>query len=346
MPLARRTMDNQLQASQYQALNGRVQHLVNQLAAAGSDEFFDILTKEIAQTLKVKYCLVSRYLDAERSRASVLSFWTCEGYGEKVEYDTAGTPCGEVSQKPVTFYPSGINQLYPEDTFLKNLGIESYLAVPFTDMDGEPIGHVCIMDTAPMEADMFSGAVLTIISMRSTAEVHRLNYENHLLQIALQDPLTGLLNRTIIWDRLEHAVDRSFRSDVVVGVVFIDLNKFKAVNDRYGHEAGDSVLVNAAQIVRSTIRKTDSACRFGGDEFLVILEDAVDSISAIAVAQDIHDNLYKATYELEQGSITVSASVGVALCPDHSKDPKELVRLADTAMYQAKHHDKSFVVHL
>lgn len=338
-------MDNQVHASQYQALNGRVQHLVNQLATVGSDEFFDVLTKEIAQTLKVKYCLVSQYLDTERSRASVLSFWESDGYGPKIEYETAGTPCGEVSQRPVTFYPSGIAQLYPEDTFLKNLGIESYLAVPFTDLEGEPLGHVCIMDTVPMEADMFSGAVLTIISMRSTAEIQRLNYESHLLQIALQDPLTGLLNRTIIWDRLEHAVDHSFRNEGAVGVVFIDLNEFKAVNDSYGHEAGDSILINAAQLIRSTIRKTDSACRFGGDEFLVILEDAVDSLSAIAVAQDIHDNLDKAIYELEEGSITISASVGVALCPDHSKDPKELVRLADAAMYQAKHHGESFVVH-
>jgi len=337
-------MDNQVHASQYQALNGQVQHLVNQLAAAGSDEFFDILTKEIAQALKVKYCYVSQYLDAERSRAYVLSFWNGEGYGPNIEYDTAGTPCGEVSHRPVTFFPSGVKQLYPEDEYLQNLDVESYLAVPFSDLEGAPLGHVCIMDNEPMEGDMFNGAVLTIISMRSTAEVQRLNYENHLLQIALQDPLTGLLNRTIIWDRLEHAVDRSFRSDVIVGVVFIDLNKFKTVNDNYGHEAGDYVLIHAAQIIRSTIRKTDSACRFGGDEFLVILEDTVDIQSAIAVAQNIHDNLNEAIYELKEGRIAVSSSVGVALCPAHSKDPKELVRLADSAMYQAKHYGKSFIV--
>jgi len=341
----RRAVDNQVHASPYQSLNGRVQHLVSQLAAAGSDDFFDILTREIAQTLNVKYCLVSQYLNTERSRAAVLSFWSSDGYGPKVEYDTAGTPCGDVSHRPVTFFPSGVKQLYPEDEYLQNLDVESYLAVPFTNLDGVPLGHVCIMDTVPMEGDMFSGAVLTIISMRSTAEVQRLNYENHLLQIALQDPLTGLLNRTIIWDRLKHAVDRSIRNEDTVGVIFIDLNKFKAVNDKYGHEAGDYVLINAAQIIRSTIRKTDSACRFGGDEFLVILEDTVDSESAIAVAQDIHDDLNQVIYELKEDSIALSASVGLALCPDHSKDPKELVRLADSAMYQAKHNGESFVVH-
>jgi diguanylate cyclase (GGDEF)-like protein len=338
-------LDNQLHTSQYQALNGRVQHLVNQLAAAGSDEFFDILTKEIAQTLNVKYCYASQYLDAERSRARVLSFWNGEGYGPKVEYDTAGTPCGEVSHRAVTFFPSGIKTLFPEDAHLDILDVESYLAVPFTDLEGVPLGHVCIMDNEPMEEDMFNGAVLTIISMRSTAEVQRLNYENHLLQIALQDPLTGLLNRTIVWDRLEHAVNRSFRSDVIVGVVFVDFDEFKTVNDSYGHEAGDYVLINAADAIRSTIRKTDSACRFGGDEFLVILEDAVDSQSAIAVAQEIHNSLNEAIYELKEGNITLSASVGVALCPDHSKDPKELVHLADSAMYQAKQGDEGFVVY-
>lgn len=338
-------MDYQPHTSQYKALNGRVQHLVNQLAAAGSDEFFDILTKEIAQTLNVKYCYVSQYLDAERSRANVLSFWNGEDYGPKFEYDTAGTPCGEVSHRAVTFFPSGVKKLFPEDEHLEILDVESYLAVPFTDLEGVPLGHVCIMDNEPMQEDMFNGAVLTIISMRSTAEVQRLNYENHLLQIALQDPLTGLLNRTIVWDRLEHAVNRSFRSDVIVGVVFVDLDEFKTVNDNYGHEAGDYVLINAAEAIRSTIRKTDSACRFGGDEFLMVIEDAVDSQSAIAVAQDIHDCLNEAIYELKEGNITLSASVGVALCPDHSKDPKELVRLADSAMYQAKQGDESFVVY-
>jgi len=338
-------VDNQIDVSQYQALNGQVQHLVSKLAAAGSGDFFDTLTKEVAQALKVKYCYISRYLNAERSRAAVLSFWNGEGYGPKVDYDTAGTPCGEVSQKPVTFFPSGIKKLYPEDEYLQNLDVDSYLAVPFTDVEGVPLGHVCIMDSEPMDGDMFNGAVLSIISMRSTAEVQRLNYESYLLQIALQDPLTGLLNRTIIWDRLEHAIDRSFRNEDTVGVVFIDLDKFKSVNDRHGHDAGDHVLIHAAHIIRSIIRKTDSACRFGGDEFLVILEDAVDSESAIAVAQDIHDGLSQAIYDLKEDSITLSASVGLALCPDHSKDPKELVRLADSAMYQAKLGGKSFVVH-
>ena len=152
--------------------------------------------------------------------------------------------------------------------------------------------------------------------------------------LAGQDPLTGLSNRRIFTDRLSHAVERAARTGNPLALIYIDLDEFKALNDRHGHSAGDDLLKQVGARLRLCVRAADTACRWGGDEFAVISEDT-DAAQAGVLVQRIVNALGE-VFLLGDASIDVSASVGLSLYPDDAADVQALVRSADAAMYRAK----------
>jgi len=157
--------------------------------------------------------------------------------------------------------------------------------------------------------------------------------ETTLRHQALHDPLTGLPNRYLLLDRLEMADARQQRSDAPsTAVLFIDLDEFKSVNDSRGHEAGDELLVQFANRLKSAVRAADTVGRLGGDEFAIVCEDTSED-AAMIVASRIHVAL-QAPVALGQGPLQVTASIGVAMCPPN--EFSDLLRLADAAMYTAK----------
>ena len=153
---------------------------------------------------------------------------------------------------------------------------------------------------------------------------------------AIHDPLTGLPNRALLMDRLEHALGRLARTRGSVAVLFIDLDRFKAINDTRGHETGDAVLAAAAHRLDETVRAGDTVGRLGGDEFVVIAEDLPGDSRAEVLADRVVDAF---TLPLAAGEeeVLVGASVGVVVAgPDERPTPERLLREADTAMYRAK----------
>jgi diguanylate cyclase (GGDEF)-like protein/PAS domain S-box-containing protein len=157
--------------------------------------------------------------------------------------------------------------------------------------------------------------------------------ETTLRHQALHDPLTGLPNRYLLLDRLDMADARQRRADAPsTAVLFLDLDGFKSVNDRLGHEAGDELLVELASRLTSAVRATDTVGRLGGDEFAVICEDT-SAEGAMLVASRLHDALLEPIVVM-QDPLQVSASIGIAMCPPN--DFSDLLRLADAAMYTAK----------
>ncbi|MGB8650610.1 MAG: histidine kinase N-terminal 7TM domain-containing protein [Mycobacteriales bacterium] len=161
----------------------------------------------------------------------------------------------------------------------------------------------------------------------------RKDVEQRLAHQALHDPLTGVANRTLYFDRLTHALDHASRTRLPVAVLFVDLDSFKKVNDELGHAAGNDVLVAVARRLRASVRKGDTIARMGGDEFAVLLEDVTDESHPAEVAEHIRRSLRRPV--LTSGKrLTVTASVGVATGCDLAAD--EIVRLADEAMYAQK----------
>jgi diguanylate cyclase (GGDEF)-like protein/PAS domain S-box-containing protein len=177
-----------------------------------------------------------------------------------------------------------------------------------------------------------------VLNYRDVTE--RKLFEERLRHQAFHDPLTGLPNRALFMNRLEHALIRKERRRKAVAVLFLDLDNFKLVNDSLGHEAGDKLLVSVAERLRGCLRAEDTASRFGGDEFTILLEDLTDVNGAVRVADQITRAL-KGPFALESREVVVNTSIGIALGTSDRERPTDLLRNADVALYRAKDRGKA-----
>ena len=183
--------------------------------------------------------------------------------------------------------------------------------------------------------------ILLAVGTRAIGVVlaERRRHQARLEALARFDPLTGLANRTTFEERLEREHDRARRFGRQFGVVYIDLDGFKAVNDTLGHAIGDLVLKDVAGMLADICRSTDTPARLGGDEFVILLAEVPDAEAAVQMAQRIIDQLGG----LGDDARRVGASIGVAVWPQDGAAPAEMVTLADKAMYLAKRSGKNAV---
>lgn len=172
----------------------------------------------------------------------------------------------------------------------------------------------------------------------------RKRYEQQLLRQANYDILTGLPNRMLALDRLKLALAQARRESSLVGVMFLDLDNFKHINDTLGHDAGDNLLIEAARRISSCLRGTSTVARLGGDEFLVILPGLTGPDATSQVAERILKT-FAPPYLLNGQEVFVTTSIGIAIFPNDSDNSGTLLQHADAAMYQAKHKGKSAYAH-
>ncbi len=159
--------------------------------------------------------------------------------------------------------------------------------------------------------------------------------EEQMRQLATHDPLTGLANRKLLAQELDHALARARRAGNRIGVAFMDLNEFKEINDRHGHEVGDRVLVSVAERLCCQVRAGDVVARWGGDEFVLVLENIGSADDLQRRVQSIHDAM-RFPLPLGEAAIQIAGSIGTSLYPDHAETAAELLRLADESMYRNK----------
>jgi diguanylate cyclase (GGDEF)-like protein len=174
-----------------------------------------------------------------------------------------------------------------------------------------------------------------------TAELEVITHE--LTRRTLHDELTGLPNRTLFWDRLSHRMSLANRRHSRYAVIFVDLDKFKEINDTLGHRVGDQLLVDVATRIRGVLRGGDSAARMGGDEFLILLDDVGSPEAAMIVANRLNAAL-REPYELGAGQRIVTANMGVVVSSDEFEDADAVIAAADTAMYEAKQRGRGHCV--
>ena len=224
-------------------------------------------------------------------------------------------------------------------------------------LNGPELTTIIVLTTAMLLiAAMFS----TVLDARLQSTAFKLNESlkesnsklqlanNELRQRAFADPLTNLPNRLLFEDRLIHALlrlERTNRSSVKdrLGILFVDLDGFKPINDSFGHAAGDEILIGAAQRLLAQARSNDTVARVGGDEFLVLLEDAQDAAACMAVANRILKSLSQ-PFQLGNKELQITCSIGIVVFPDHG-DRDHLIANADAAMYVAKRNGgNSFAV--
>ena len=298
----------------------------------------DVLPVTAAGVTLISPGVNPRYIAA--SNGSALRF-------EQLQTDLGEGPC-------VAAYESGVAVSMPnlrgDDRFPRfsvsavEAGLEAVFTFPLNP-GTRRLGALDLYrdETGPLDADAMAAAqtladVAAAYLLNAQARADLEETSERSIDAALHDPLTGLPNRVLMTQTLDHALLRRQRTGRVSAVMSVDLDGFKAINDTYGHQAGDALLVTVAERLAAALRPGDTVARLAGDDFLILLEDLANSTQADAVADRVHAAM-TAPFEVSGADVQVTACVGIALGDRDGLTPAQLIHEADVAMYRAKRHE-------
>lgn len=227
--------------------------------------------------------------------------------------------------------------------------IRYYAGVPLVLTSGEALGTLCVLDHVPRNLTEVQKQSLKTLAHTVVSEIelrrrmHKLEQEierrsaaeAQVMQLATRDPLTQLPNRVALQDRLAQHLRQARRHHSTLAFLFVDLDRFKLINDTLGHDMGDQALITVAARLTGALRESDTVARLGGDEFAVVLPDIGSATEALSMATRLNVALNEVAV-LNGFRLHLGASIGVAMFPEHGNDADLLIRNADMAMYQAK----------
>ena len=323
--------------TQYMKTEISLRSVVEGTAAVTGKDFFYSLVYHLTCALSVSYAFVTECLEKTNpKRVCTLAFWCKENFGENFEYNIANTPCEQVIAGSPCYYPNNLRTIFPQDHDLIRLDAQSYVGVPLVNSSGKILGHLVVIDDRPMEDGSTELAILKIFAARAAAELERQKAERQLAYDALYDRLTNLPNRHLLSNHLNRALEKYRRDpNQQFAVFFLDLDRFKFVNDSLGHKSGDLLLMGIAQRLKTCLRASDILARLGGDEFAILLEDIQTLNEATKLAERIQQSL-RSPFHLGIHEVFTSVSIGIALSEPNLNSPEDLLRNADIAMYKAK----------
>ncbi|WP_051906597.1 sensor domain-containing diguanylate cyclase [Methylomarinum vadi] len=219
--------------------------------------------------------------------------------------------------------------------FAVDFNIGACWSNPIRINDHDPIGSFALSSFEPGQPSEFCKRLLETCAYIAGIVIKRQQDEDQLWKLAHYDPLTDLPNRSFFLHHLEHAIQIAARTRQKLAVLFLDMDKFKDINDTQGHIEGDRVLKYIADNIRANIRGGDTLARLGGDEFVVLIENLIDTQQLSAICEKLCDS-FPAKLSINNIDYPLSISVGVSVYPEHGKTAEILLRNADTAMYEAK----------
>ena len=335
-----RDLSERMSAEKRRAAQARYQKKISRLgqAALSKRNPAELVAKAVQSVLEGLGGGVVAYLERGAAegemvlrRVAGLGSTQVDSAPARIEPGSALAPLLEQAQPVVLNGPWGGALPLPFE-WVKRFESFAGVAVPAA---GGPRGLLCAFGEPAgafgPEETRFLGAAASMVS----AALHRLDSEARLAYLAQFDPLTGLPNRTLLADRFSLMIVQARRRNASLGVLFIDLDDFKLVNDTQGHAAGDELLRETARRLQSSLRDGDTVARISGDEFPVVLSDLSKPEDAALVAQKIIDRL--AAPAVVQGQeVAVTASIGIATFPGDGDNAEALLGAADAAMYRAK----------
>lgn len=304
-------------------------------------DFFHSLVQHLAHALEMDYVLIGEIgeigeIGADKlGKVRTIAMSVFGKITENMEYDLVGTPCENVHKGKLCTYEEGIKFLFPKDEMLGDLGLESYIGTPLFDSNKNVIGLLIVMDRKPLKNKALAESMLQIFAIRASAEMERMRAEKRLNHLAFHDSLTNLPNRMLFNNRLNHALDQANRNKQLVGVLFLDLDDFKIINDTLGHAIGDVLLKGVAERISQCLRKGDTVARMGGDEFTVLLQ-GITSIDDAAIVASKVLSCFLQSWVLNGQEVNITASIGITVFPRDGDNVDTLLKNADMAMYSAK----------
>ncbi|MBF0606259.1 MAG: bifunctional diguanylate cyclase/phosphodiesterase [Candidatus Magnetobacterium sp. LHC-1] len=228
-------------------------------------------------------------------------------------------------------------------TMCNTVPVSRVKALKTSDVDGIVGITTSLQQRGEPEMDSLAESALNIFAnvAGSIKVIH--GYTREMAFYATRDPLTNLFNQRVFWELLQYESGRAHRRNYSFGLMVIDFDNFKTINDSYGHHFGDRFLQLAALKLRQSLRDGDILARYGGDEFTIILPETTEE-QAMLVATRLTNDLESLDLKDPAGKkIRTTASIGIAICPTHSRDVKELFRIADSAMYKSKKKGKNMI---
>lgn len=223
---------------------------------------------------------------------------------------------------------------------LTQQGVKSAIVIPIEENE-QMLGFMGLDSVGSFNAwSKYHIKLLKILSNLLADGLIRINSEKRIEYMAYYDHLTGLPNRTLFSDRLTQSIHLAKRNEKYIGVIFIDLDSFKMVNDTMGHSAGDTLLKKVSQGLEQRLRKTDTVARFGGDEFLVMVNNLADNEDIIKVVENLME-MFEYPFNVDGQELYMTGSAGVAVYPFDGADAETLTKNADIAMYMAKSRGKN-----
>jgi diguanylate cyclase (GGDEF)-like protein/PAS domain S-box-containing protein len=341
-----RDISARIQSEHSIRINGMRQGLIAKfgqqaLAVAEIDELLQHAVATIADGLGVAFSGVFHCSAEGGTTLRAGSGWSDGWVGRRLapEVQEAATRWMLVTREPVVVEDFARETRFPMPAMLKEHGIASGVEVVVGGA-GVPFG---IIGAYSRECGAFHAESMnflqTIANVLGTA-VERRNAEQKLSYLAQFDSLTELPNRDLFRDRLAQTLEQAKRNDWTLGILYIDLDGFKVVNDTFGHGAGDKLLALVAQRLKACVRTSDTVGRLGGDEFAIVLSNLAAPADAELVAKALVAALMR-PFEVDGNETRMTASVGVSLFPFDGEEADELLKHADTAMYRAKERGRN-----
>ncbi len=251
--------------------------------------------------------------------------------------DITGYKVSDVVGKDPKLLKSGTHDKYFYDQMWEKLNVNGYWQGEITNRKKN--GEIYIEWLSVNAIKDKDGNIENFIGIFSDVTHQRKDAQDH-AYLATHDPLTGLSNRLLLNDRLEHAINHADRFNKCVAAVFCDLDNFKPINDIYGHSTGDEILKNVADAMKDILRKEDTICRFGGDEFVILVEELESFTYLEKVLKKVSDISTK-PFNIEGVDHSVGMSIGTAIYPNDANSAEDLLKCADEAMYRAKNSGKN-----
>jgi diguanylate cyclase (GGDEF)-like protein len=206
--------------------------------------------------------------------------------------------------------------------------VRFYAGAPFFDDEGNGLGTLCVLDFQPRQLSADQRDMLGLLANQVMAHL------DQRLQ-AMRDPLTGLYNRRLLEESLHREIVRAMRNAAPIGIMAVDVDHFKQINDSYGHEAGDAVLRAMARALMRSVREEDVVCRAGGEEFVIILP-GIGKTELLERADRVRRTIEETAVAIGARTARITVSIGVANYPEHGVSEGDLLRAADNALYAAK----------